>query len=69
MVKAPEDATDIAIIQVDRPIAGRKALALAEGFVHPGEYMCVILGDNIFEDSLKSAVVTYSGSVMHAEPN
>jgi len=45
-----------------------QALALAEGFINPGEYMCVILGDNIFEDSLKSAVVTYSGSVEHAEP-
>lgn len=29
-----------------------QALALAEGFVLPSEKMCVILGDNIFQDSL-----------------
>jgi len=45
-----------------------QALALAEGFIHEGEYMCVILGDNIFEDSLASAVRLYGGSVMHEEP-
>lgn len=36
-----------------------QALNLAEGFVSPGEHMCVILGDNIFEDSLKSSVERY----------
>lgn len=37
-----------------------QALSLADGFVHPGEHMCVILGDNIFEDSLAVAVKRYS---------
>jgi glucose-1-phosphate thymidylyltransferase len=38
-----------------------QALNLAKGFVREGESMCVILGDNIFEDSLESAVKWYSG--------
>jgi glucose-1-phosphate thymidylyltransferase len=39
-----------------------QALALAEGFVRPGERMCVILGDNIFEDSLIESRVQYERS-------
>jgi glucose-1-phosphate thymidylyltransferase len=38
-----------------------QALNLANGFVREGESMCVILGDNIFEDSLELAVKWYSG--------
>jgi glucose-1-phosphate thymidylyltransferase len=36
-----------------------QALNLAKGFVREGETMCVILGDNIFEDSLENAVGWY----------
>jgi len=35
-----------------------QALALAENFCH-GESMCVILGDNVFEDSLAPALKAY----------
>jgi glucose-1-phosphate thymidylyltransferase len=38
-----------------------QALNLAKGFVREGETMCVILGDNIFEDSLEEAVYFYPG--------
>lgn len=38
-----------------------QALALAEGFVVPGESVCVLLGDNIFQDSLKPIVERYAG--------
>jgi glucose-1-phosphate thymidylyltransferase len=37
-----------------------QALNLAKGFIRDGESMCVILGDNIFEDSLKEVVSLYS---------
>lgn len=37
-----------------------QALGLAEGFVRPGESMCVLLGDNIFEQSLFPFVETYA---------
>jgi len=40
-----------------------QALGLAEGFVREGEYMCVILGDNVFQDSLKEAVFKFEGAV------
>ncbi|RAP76947.1 sugar phosphate nucleotidyltransferase [Paenibacillus montanisoli] len=33
-----------------------QALGLAESFVRPGEKLLVLLGDNLFEDSLKTAV-------------
>lgn len=36
-----------------------QALSLAEGFVNPGEHMCVLLGDNIFEDSLLPTVMSF----------
>ncbi len=36
-----------------------QALALAEGFVRPGEGMCVLLGDNIFEGSMSPMVQIY----------
>jgi len=36
-----------------------EALKLADGFVRPGERMCVILGDNIFEDDLGRTVSRY----------
>jgi glucose-1-phosphate thymidylyltransferase len=39
-----------------------EALKLAEGFVQPDERMCVILGDNIFEDRLVDAVAAYENS-------
>ncbi|MFD0694210.1 sugar phosphate nucleotidyltransferase [Paenibacillus sp. GCM10027628] len=32
------------------------ALALAEGFVHPGDKLLVLLGDNLFEESLSDYV-------------
>ncbi|MDP6418453.1 MAG: sugar phosphate nucleotidyltransferase [Candidatus Krumholzibacteria bacterium] len=37
-----------------------QALSLAENFCH-GESMCVILGDNIFEDSLQPSVNAFHG--------
>jgi len=37
-----------------------QALALAEGFVRTGESMCVLLGDNIFEDPLSALVEKYA---------
>ncbi|MCR8629702.1 MULTISPECIES: sugar phosphate nucleotidyltransferase [Paenibacillus] len=37
-----------------------QALALAEEFVRPDEKLLVILGDNLFEDSLQEAVVEFS---------
>jgi glucose-1-phosphate thymidylyltransferase len=37
-----------------------QALALAEGFIHPGDSMCVLLGDNIFEDKLSKMVDAYA---------
>lgn len=36
-----------------------EALKLADGFVRSGERMCVILGDNIFEDDLGRIVLRY----------
>jgi glucose-1-phosphate thymidylyltransferase len=43
-----------------------QALALAEGFVMPEESVCVLLGDNIFQDSLKPMVDKYAGGAMVA---
>jgi len=37
-----------------------QALGLVEGFVRPGESMCVILGDNIFEEPLSPFVEKYA---------
>ena len=39
-----------------------QALNLAKGFVRPGEQMCVMLGDNIFESSLSPLVDAYVSS-------
>lgn len=36
-----------------------QALSLADGFIREGEHMCVILGDNIFEESLEKPVKLY----------
>jgi glucose-1-phosphate thymidylyltransferase len=36
-----------------------QALGLAEGFVREGESMCVLLGDNIFQDSLAPIAAAY----------
>lgn len=36
-----------------------QALSLANGFIREDETMCVILGDNIFEDNLKQAIACY----------
>ena len=44
----------------DNPNGIAGALSLAEGFAG-SESMCVILGDNIFEDSLENAYGNYSG--------
>lgn len=38
-----------------------QALGLAEGFVQPGECMCVLLGDNIFDAPLQILVNDYTG--------
>lgn len=43
-----------------------QALSLAEGFVRDGEDMCVILGDNIFEDSLQSSVKWFDNQTSRA---
>ncbi len=40
-----------------------EALDLAKGFINPHELMCVLLGDNIFEDSLKPYVKNYIAHV------
>lgn len=41
------------------------ALSLAEGFVNQGEKMCVVLGDNIFEDPLSDYICGhYSAKVL-----
>lgn len=37
-----------------------QALSLAEGFIHPREKFVVLLGDNLFEDSLKEQVELFS---------
>jgi glucose-1-phosphate thymidylyltransferase len=44
-----------------------QALNLAKGFVREGESMCVILGDNIFEDDLKLPVQLYSNFPMNGD--
>ena len=36
-----------------------QALSLTEGFVRDGDQMCVLLGDNIFEDELSDFAVRY----------
>jgi glucose-1-phosphate thymidylyltransferase len=36
------------------------ALALANGYIHPGEKFLVLLGDNLFEDSLEQAVKLFA---------
>lgn len=38
-----------------------QALSLAEGFIHPNESMCVILGDNIFDAPLSFLMSGYKG--------
>ncbi|SFS88161.1 sugar phosphate nucleotidyltransferase [Paenibacillus sp. BC26] len=44
-----------------------QALGLAESFVRPGEKLLVLLGDNLFEDSLKSVVKDFETSEIGAE--
>jgi glucose-1-phosphate thymidylyltransferase len=43
-----------------------QALALAEGFIQPEEKFVVLLGDNLFEDSLKEQVKLFSNQKMGA---
>ncbi|AZN40330.1 sugar phosphate nucleotidyltransferase [Paenibacillus albus] len=44
-----------------------QALGLAESFVGPGEKLLVLLGDNLFEDSLKTVVNEFETSDKGAE--
>lgn len=39
-----------------------QALALADGFIQHGDTMCVLLGDNIFESSLRPMIENYQAN-------
>ena len=43
-----------------------QALSLADGFITHSDHMCVLLGDNIFESSLKPLIKAYTGGGMVA---
>ncbi|WP_139995419.1 sugar phosphate nucleotidyltransferase [Paenibacillus paridis] len=50
----------------DQPGGVAEALALASGFIHPNEDFVVLLGDNLFEDSLREYVEQFQSGAGEA---